>query len=283
MPLRKDDENRTFLYKYKPLIGNLPGSLDEFTEKLLQQGELFFSKPSKFNDPFDTKVYYSVDATKSEVVRYFKSKGMNPSDADSVAVQIENGTISRKEFSKYGDSGYADEFNIFCLSRDFDNILMWSHYAKEHTGICIGFSVSFSKRSLCVKVKDGYISPGLPGFENNLLPAVDIKYDRSQPKPYNIFKSNAEDITPFLLAKSSLWEYEKEMRLLVHDNSLLVNPVLVPKTEIGEIMFGLKTPPELDERVKLILKGFPNSGQHVKRFKMVEVSGRYELERVEIT
>jgi hypothetical protein len=35
-----------------------------------------------------------------------------------------------------------EEVGVLCFSEKYDNILMWSHYAKSHTGLCVEFSRS---------------------------------------------------------------------------------------------------------------------------------------------
>src|SRR5260370_34750674 len=30
---------------------------------------------------------------------------------------------------------------ILCFSRNWDNLLLWSHYGASHTGICLGFDI----------------------------------------------------------------------------------------------------------------------------------------------
>jgi hypothetical protein len=47
-------------------------------------------------------------------------------------------TYKYREFSEI-DSYLDEEVWILCLSRNKKNILMWSHYAKNHEGLCFGF------------------------------------------------------------------------------------------------------------------------------------------------
>lgn len=34
------------------------------------------------------------------------------------------------------------EIGLLCFSRNWDNLLLWSHYGRSHTGICLGFDIS---------------------------------------------------------------------------------------------------------------------------------------------
>jgi len=39
----------------------------------------------------------------------------------------------------------ARRFGAICLSRSWDNPMLWSHYADQHRGICLGFDVNDKK------------------------------------------------------------------------------------------------------------------------------------------
>lgn len=87
------------LYKYLP-----PERID-----LLESMELRFSRPSQFNDTFDT--HYLVP----------KAQGSK-------------GTLARFRL--------RNRLGILCLSERPDNHLMWVHYARKHTGFVLGFDAS---------------------------------------------------------------------------------------------------------------------------------------------
>src|SRR5579862_2843271 len=81
------------LYKYLP-----PDRID-----LLLDMEIRFSRPSDFNDAFDS--HYVVTASDSKTV----------SDGKTARSRLKN------------------RLGIFCLTESRDNHLMWVHYAKNHT------------------------------------------------------------------------------------------------------------------------------------------------------
>lgn len=280
MSIRPGDESLRCLYKYRELSGSRPDGLNANTVKLLEDGELFFSKPSAFNDPFDSKVDYDTNASENEIRDYLHRQRLPHYLIDNVLQQIKAGAVNLKAFSFHGASGYADLLNIFCLSKTATNILMWSHYAKDHTGICIGLKVHIAGNSLNVKVSPNQVLPLYAGHSNSLIPAVYVEYDDAKPKPYNIFKSDYNDLSPFFLRKSKLWEYEEELRLMVFDRLMIQNPVQVPKSELLEITFGLKSDPKLIQKVRDIVAGYPNGGKDVEFYKCVEVGGKYAVTRI---
>lgn len=279
MSIAPGDEKLTCLYKYRPLIGKNDAEIDKYTLKILEDGELFFSKPSVFNDPFDSNVDYVATATEIELRSYFKNK-LPADQIDIVINKINNGTVDINTFAPNGSAEYADLLKIFCLTKNPNNILMWSHYSKNHTGICIGFKVHIFGNSLNLKIKPGFVRPLYQGIDNNLIPAIYVEYDDTKPSPYNIFKSTQDDFKPFCKRKSKLWSYEEELRLLLFDSILIKNPVCIEKVEIVEIIFGLRAPQNLEQKVIDIIKTYPGNGAHVKIYKETYVLNKYEVSKM---
>lgn len=89
------------LYKYLP-----PERID-----ILENMQLRFSRPSEFNDTFDTQYL---------VPRAQGSKGI----ADRFKLR--------------------NQLGILCLTERSDNHLMWVHYARNHTGFILGFNAKAS-------------------------------------------------------------------------------------------------------------------------------------------
>jgi len=85
-------------------------------------------------------------------------------------------------------SEFDGKQGIICFSRDYQSPVMWAHYAKNHTGICLGFDVD---EDIAIEVK--YIKD-LLRFEKDRPPTL----------------ANALDI---ISSKYVSWEYEKEYRI----------------------------------------------------------------------
>ncbi|MCC9136242.1 DUF2971 domain-containing protein [Pontibacter silvestris] len=112
--------------------------------------ELWFSHPNYFNDPFDTNL-----------------------DIRKVVKKIEDrlnfAPLLYQEIEKFLPTYENDLKNRFVFSTNrgapdfepFKEVLMWSHYAKDHTGICVGLLMSSVKvrimeRSMKSRKKTGY-------------------------------------------------------------------------------------------------------------------------------
>lgn len=112
-----------------------------------------------------------------------------------------------KSKDKFKSYIYASiQANLFCLSERIDHMLMWSHYAKSHRGVAIGFH----RRD---------------DAENLLRLARPVKYSSDLPELHASDEANRitssypllpDDIVrECLFLKSVNWEYEKEWRLLL--------------------------------------------------------------------
>ena len=73
-------------------------------------GKIYFPRPKDFNDPFD--------------FTFGEIKAENRYDIDI--------HLLKKTFQNWG---------VYCLCEKPDNLLMWSHYASAHQGICLQFDI----------------------------------------------------------------------------------------------------------------------------------------------
>lgn len=93
----------------------------------------------------------------------------------------------------------SDEVKFLSLSRNYTNLLMWSHYAASHKGFCVGF-----------KKSDPYF-----------IGALSVRYRRfrSSLNGANYNSEKAIEITKHIaLEKAIDWAYEEEERLFLDDN-----------------------------------------------------------------
>jgi hypothetical protein len=101
-----------------------------------------------------------------------------------------------------------------CLSRNWDNLLLWSHYGDSHKGICLGFD----------------ISDGEPGANYN----TDVRY---QPNLLQIrCWEDLPDVADRLRrTKHESWSYEQEVRMFAGLND---PPEVVGERKLYWIDFG---------------------------------------------
>ena len=142
----------------------------------LLNGRIYFSAPKNFNDPFELSA--KVNISSSPLLGTLSSK-----ERDEVL------RIFRLRPPTALSEEWKEKVGILCLSEDPANILMWSHYANNHAGICIGFDTDYKPFSS----------------------ANPVSY--SDERPTAEFNSAPEKLlSRVLLTKSKHWSYEREWR-----------------------------------------------------------------------
>ncbi len=120
-------------------------------------------------------------------------------------------SLVQNEFDKL-----RNKFAIFCLSERNYNILMWSHYADKHSGICLEYE--------CDKIKN-LILPVI--YSNNI---IDLSED--------ILNDNYSAIFKGALIKSNDWIYEKEWRILYKNTKIDKDGFLIKFPRVKSIYLG---------------------------------------------
>ncbi|MDF7824875.1 DUF2971 domain-containing protein [Pontiellaceae bacterium B12227] len=227
----------------------------------LFNNELWFSSPQKFNDPFDCH-FHVQDKFSRETFEKFAGNTSKLSGKDassdiamfnSLAGQDESVSISGlMEQLQH----HIDAHGICCFSKLWNSILMWSHYADKHTGICIGYDDTRDNGELC-----------------------EVKYSTHYPELHVNETDTCDGLQTFkekyLLTKSADWIYENEYRLIDPIKCNFRDPSPFP---IVNITFGIKMGSKLKQD---ILNHF---GDDVMFYSAIhKATGRYGLSRFPIT
>jgi hypothetical protein len=88
---------------------------------------------------------------------------------------------------------FLSQAAVVCFSQEHDNILLWSHYADCHKGICLEFDLEASAPGTAV----------LPVEYKEDCPLTDITPERA-----------AQMVVAASYTKATVWAYEKEWRLM---------------------------------------------------------------------
>lgn len=110
----------------------------------------------------------------------------------------------------------AEHFRVLCLTKEYNNILMWSHYGAEHKGYCYGYKFD----ELYKKIFSGnFISVEGNRTISGLVVLGDVVYTTKRPKQrLSHFQFSWADISHYISAcftKFKDWEYEKEVRFVI--------------------------------------------------------------------
>ena len=124
---------------YKYIGASSPEESIKILECFVNDGSIMASNPRTFNDPSEFKVKYNFEADKGFIKERFFVDNPSKSIHD-----FESWYNSLDENNKWS-IGYETRQNLLnatgvvCFTIEPENYLMWSHYAKSHTGFCIGF------------------------------------------------------------------------------------------------------------------------------------------------
>ncbi|MGY6036649.1 DUF2971 domain-containing protein [Aeromonas sp. AE23HZ002T15] len=191
-----DNDKEFFRYKY------LPFGFDKLSLNVIKEGTIKFTCPKDFNDPFDCQpVSTVIDDVKNSPLYKRNMPDLKLPPAKRLALENRMATVIRNHIS----SGKMQEevmeiVGVLSLSKTYNNILMWSHYAEYHKGFVVGFRYEMKE----------LIDTNSPSE----LPVLPVDYSNKR-KEFNYFvDEDGYDIVGALLTKSKDWKYEEEVRVL---------------------------------------------------------------------
>lgn len=145
-----------------------------------------------------------------------------------------------KEIKKNLNKLIKDSFRVSCFSEINDSILMWSHYAEEHRGICIEYNTS--KKSID-DLKGRFLFPVI--YTDRI---IDLSSMYSNTDKINILRFNLVSIYKF-----DKWSYEKEWRLVI-PNGRMKEEGLLKFFPISKVFLGSKISDENQKKVIEVCK-----------------------------
>jgi hypothetical protein len=232
------------LWKYMSLSANQTPTWQQKLKQICIEGKIYCAEPRDFNDPFDCaplvcspSTSKDIEAGSLEVISKFVNS-FPDSAPEYIELEARRGLLSLSPEELLYQSAKACErtasrMGIFCLSERVDSVLMWSHYANNHTGIALRFEPMADVRA-------------------GLMPLLKVRYQEDRPT-ISYFNSNvAIDFTDALATKALFWEYEREWRKIVAEgagNFAQFDPSLVTG-----LVFGVNCPQDLRDQVLELLQ-----------------------------
>jgi len=248
------------LYRYRKFNGNL---LSMFINR-----ELYFSIPETLNDPYDCQlpiiesINYAFEMAKTDSSEPMSDEKRNLLDTLSGCAQ------KMEEAIKIA--------GVFSLSETCMSVLMWTHYADEHKGVCIGYQFpedmsEFDSQDLMMNMSHCKYLPKNPiaAYLRVIGIVDDIPLLEWNKFWYEILGLG-------LITKHKSWKYEKEIRILRKRSGTIK---FLPE-HIAEITFGIKTNPG-DIKTIVNLLGSPE-WSHVKYYKMIKDIVSFDLRKVRL-
>lgn len=273
------------LYKYVDI---------DTAEKLLSNQTLCFKSPELYNDPYDSQWDITWELSTSEarqiltrtVYEAILNESSWPEDASLYArqkaqewrnelqsnpeIDIHRFALSKIDSIMSKHSGIQklktylgdipSRMRVFCLSESDSVMLMWSHYAGQHTGVVLGFHVE--------------------RLENRFRHLFRrVNYEKQYPRVFDLTKFFQMAIYGFhvdnffrasgeLLVSTKFedWQYEREWRMgwIEDEAGKKLNIELFPSEALVEIVGGFKVNSfKFDQMIGLANKVNPNITTHI--------------------
>jgi len=247
--------NDQVLYKYR--------SFNCRSLSMLKNREFYFSDPKHFNDPVDCQIsIYGAVKTAVELAEKedltVKAKLQKLKSLDYIYTKMENDV-----------KGAA----VFSLSKEENNVLMWSHYADSHKGFCVGFTLSsafteYNKANAIIGTNEVHYS------ENNPFVDYFLEFARcSHPPEWKEFWVPL--ISMGFVVKSKSWSHENEVRIIRG----MPGKVQFSPSELKVVIFGLQMKLKKRNKIRKILSGV--EWDHVQMKEVIREHDGFKLKVVD--
>lgn len=241
------------------LIAHRFTSINENLISTLVNSQLYFSSVQNFNDPYDCRI---------DIEGSLKNAMEVASETQKIILQVYTNELLTRMKTKIAQVG------VVCFSKQLDNTLMWSHYTKNHTGLCLTY-----------EIPSEFILNNSPP----LLGWGEVKYGNDEIKNFflTLNRNNGDDefksfieplVTAIMCTKSKAWGYEQEFRIIKSEPGKLD----INRDWLKQVCFGLAT---TNEHIVLIKKIISNHGyRDVQFFKMARTNSHdFGFEAQDIT
>ena len=178
----------------------------------LKERRVKLSMIDDLNDPFD--VFHALDTT-------------DPQHAKAVM-----GLAAR----------FGNTVGLLCFSRNWNNLLLWSHYAASHTGICLGFDIP----------DDVFVAN-----------AMDVRYQPNLLKIHDSKDLDSHFGKRLFCTKHESWSYEQEVRFFFELEDLADEHgfhwfQFGPVFQLREVILGVRCCDDHAHKVCEALKEYPD-------------------------
>lgn len=173
--MNENQSGNCTLYKYLDTNGAI---------MMLSRSNLQFTNATKFNDPFDCHP----SLINFSRIPPEKCKGWTPEIIE---------LVESDQYRRYRERAW-----IYCLSKVFDSLLMWSYY-NSHKGVCIGLNME--KVAKYLNASHGMV------VANS---AYEVQYRDIIEKP-DYFRDELDFFHYQICTKAKAWEHEQEVRMFI--------------------------------------------------------------------
>lgn len=157
-------------------------TIDEKAIQMLTTGDVYFSSPNHFNDPFDCT--HSLEGFPPNIIEGIR--GNLSKQNHSIIHDFESVIYGKSRRINNGVVSFCGRHDSSEIEDPILNSNLWGHYANDHKGICIGFSPYFNYKTFDpsnalnhIKVENGrqFTSPSQPGGTNLFMHITSRPHD----------------------------------------------------------------------------------------------------------
>jgi len=247
-----------FLYKFRSLVPSEAKSVERMRD-ILVRCRLRLSSPAEFNDPFDMSANIVVRGKPSEIRRrvdkILEGQGIRWAQRKKRIAEIMSRADPEGAFLKTQETFEKTiaGTGVCSFAGDPLSILMWSHYAANHEGVCLQFELARDPRTF---------AQALPVDYNDDYPVVN-------------WLAGMDDTTP-LLRKHTGWKYERERRIIIPESAGTF--IDFRPTALSGIITGYRASDLTVKRLRDLLTERLSSGFPLpKLYRAIKHKGKYRL------
>ncbi|MCB0331614.1 MAG: DUF2971 domain-containing protein, partial [Bdellovibrionales bacterium] len=145
---------------------------------------------------------------------------------------------------------FQNNYRICSMSKKADNITMWSFYADQHQGVCLGFNKNLFHQQEKVNAHQvNYV---------NQLPTINDLDFWAHANTANYPFSIMEHMLNYLTSKSEHWSGEEEVRFACYDSGKSMDLTVdleFDLTCLERVILGVRTPDRETARFASLLRG----------------------------
>jgi len=213
-------------------------TINRFLFDCLINGEMWFSNPNDFNDPFDCDINMKIQNSSQDQIQNYFDKYLIKQFGPNELKGIDKNKITREEFENLINKvskRVTKRKGVACFMSNCENLLMWAHYANSHKGISLKFDI----------LEDTEF----------FSPAKKVIYTKDYPE-YDYISDKDDFVNQMFFTKSRDWEYEGEVRVLKNKSG----NYQFNSNSLKEVIFGCKISDGDKKTLNKIIKDYyPNT------------------------
>jgi Protein of unknown function (DUF2971) len=197
-----------FLYKFRSVLPTDAASVDRLRDVIVRS-RLYLASPLSFNDPYDMSGLIELGNDAGEVRKTFdaflKRRGVKYADRKGELRRImASGIEGLRSAAQRTFQGMSASTGVCSFGGNPRNILMWTHYANNHEGICLQFELARDVKTF---------AQALPVDYSEDYPKLNwVRMNRDK-------TANTDMILKVLLRKFKRWAYEEEHRIIIAESA----------------------------------------------------------------